>query len=140
MSSRFHPQRGDDSRPAVLIVEDEVLVRLATADSLRSLGFRIIEAADAEEALALIRGGLQASLVFSDVRMPGKTDGVALARLLRSRDPKIRIVMTSGQAPSEAAREVADAFIAKPYDCNRVARILNGLIEAQCESASTVAA
>jgi two-component system, response regulator PdtaR len=138
--SSLHSRLRQGSAPTVLVVEDEVLIRLDTAESLRSLGFRVVEAADAEETLALFRGGLKVAAVFSDIRLPGKTDGVALARLLRQRVPEMKIVMTSGLVSSDAAREIADAFVDKPYDCRDIAGILERLIGAPHENTGEVAA
>jgi CheY-like chemotaxis protein len=56
----------------VLVVEDEVLVRLMIAEELRSAGFQVIEAADADEALAVLANITDVSVIFSDIRMPGK--------------------------------------------------------------------
>src|SRR3546814_931318 len=80
----------------VLVVEDEVLIRLMVSDELRDAGFRVVEAANADDAMAYLQAGEPADLVFSDVRMPGSMDGIALAEKLRSDFPHVRIVLTSG--------------------------------------------
>jgi len=104
----------------VLVVEDEVLIRLATADHLRSCGFKVLEAASGAEAQELILAGPRVDLVFSDVTMPGPLDGVALSRWLHEHQPSIRVILTSGVASSlDAAKEACAnirAFMAKPYE------------------------
>jgi len=69
--------------PTVLLVEDEVLVRMMLADQLREAGCTVVEASDADEALLLLRQNLvRIDLVISDVRMPGSMDGLGLARVI----------------------------------------------------------
>lgn len=112
------PQRQEDVQSTVLVVEDEVLVRMAIAQQLRDAGYPVIEAASAQEALEVLRHR-NVRLVFSDIRMPGAIDGVELARLIRAKYPAIRIVLTSGES---RAPDWADGFFAKPY---RAAQVLD---------------
>ena len=98
----------------VLVIEDEVLVRTLLAEELRDAGFRVVEAAHADDALACLNAGLAIDLIFSDIRMPGTLTGLDLARRARERDPLVPIILTSGN--EEPAREAGLArFIAKPY-------------------------
>src|SRR5207253_11158559 len=90
------PGQEASANHTVLIVEDEVLVRLMIAEELRSAGYEVIEAANADEALDVLAHISGVSLVISDIRMPGSMDGLRFARLVRSEYPATRIVLTSG--------------------------------------------
>ena len=89
-----------DAEPLVLVVEDEVLIRIAAADHLRQCGFKVAEASNAVEAQELILAGLAVDLVFSDITMPGRMDGIALAQWLHRHLPGVPVVLTSGVTSS----------------------------------------
>ena len=110
----------------VLIVEDEVLIRLSAADELRVRGFGVLEASNADEAIAVLQSGVPIDLVFTDVRMPGSMDGVALARFIDGTRPELKLIITSGALHS--APEPDDAFIRKPYDLDMVVTRINDLL------------
>jgi CheY-like chemotaxis protein len=81
----------------VLLVDDEELVRLSTADMLKDLGYTVVEASSAEQALALLRNGLEADVLVSDHLMPGMT-GVDLARSAQALRPAMGVLIVSGFA------------------------------------------
>ncbi len=114
------PEQHADAEPLVLVVEDEVLIRMAVAEHLRSCGFKVAEAGSASEAQDLILSGLKADLVFSDVTMPGDMDGLGLAQWLQEHAPGVPVVLTSGVTSSlDAAKQVCrnvSAYAPKPYD------------------------
>lgn len=113
----------------ILIVEDEVLLRIPVAEFLREGGFEVLEAANADEAIILLNSGVNCDLVLSDFQMPGTMDGVALARRLKIERPELPVVLSSSDTTIAGAAE-AIAFIAKPYslsDLNRLANELLGL-------------
>lgn len=101
----------------VLVVEDEVVLRMAVSAHLREAGFVVIEAVDGEEAVALLRANNRIQLVFSDVMMPGTMDGDQLAEWISGRYPEIRILLTSG-----VAQRGHQPFIAKPYSFRELQR------------------
>ncbi len=113
----------------ILVVEDELLIRLSIADALRDVGFEVVEAATADEALTIVNGGTPIHLVFTDVRMPGTMDGIALMSLLRQMRPELKLAVASGYSPDWPSPNLADAFIGKPYDVaravNRIKALLN---------------
>ncbi len=115
----------------VLIVEDEFFVRFTTAEFLREEGYEVLEAENADDALVLLRSGAAVDLLFTDVRMPGSMDGVALATLVRREWPQIHIILTSGYAPELlSARSIAeDRVIPKPYRQQAVAATIRSLFE-----------
>jgi DNA-binding NtrC family response regulator len=120
-------QDREPARIAILVVEDEVLVRLFLADELRNAGFDVIESVSADEALAVLRSGTKISVLMTDVRMPGTMDGVALAKAVREEFPGIKILIASGHLPAVDA--VHDGFFTKPYDVSKVVRTIAGLVE-----------
>ena len=104
-----------DESSVVLLVEDEPLVRLVVSDLLLDSGFRVIEAANAAEALAVLESGLAVHVLLADVDMPPGINGYALAHQVRERWPGIEILMTSGrQWPGEGDLPAGAAFLAKP--------------------------
>ena len=109
-------QPESQARAIILLVEDEVLVRMMMADKLRDAGYSVIEASTADEALQVLRhNGVDVRLIMSDVRMPGAIDGLGLAREARSDYPQIKILLASAHLPKWDAAE-HDGFFAKPYD------------------------
>jgi two-component system, response regulator PdtaR len=95
---------GTDHRPVVLIVEDEFLIRMDAIDMIRSGGFEVVEANDADEAIEILERRPDITVVFTDVHMPGSMDGLKLAAAVRGRWPPIKIVATSGRANPERRR------------------------------------
>ena len=103
--------------PAVLIVEDETLVRLGAAKMIEEAGFLVIEAANADEAIRLLECRTNIRAVFTDINMPGSMDGLKLAHAVRNRWPPIKIIVTSGRnRVTEQDLPEGGRFFAKPYD------------------------
>lgn len=103
-------------RTAVLVVEDEALVRFDIADYLSEHGFEVHEAASADEAIAILEAVPTIRLLFTDIDMPGSMDGLKLSAAVRDRWPPVHIIVTSGHRPVDIA-ELPDGsiFFAKPY-------------------------
>ena len=76
----------------ILVVEDEVLLRLDLAHQLRSAGFDVIEADSGDEALAILKVKSDVDLILTDIRMPGEIDGAELARSVRAQTQNVKIV------------------------------------------------
>jgi PAS domain S-box-containing protein len=85
------------AKGTALLVDDEELVRMSTADMLTDLGYSVVEAGSAEEALRLVDGGLGLDLMITDHLMPGM-NGTDLAQILRSNRPEIQVLIISGYA------------------------------------------
>jgi CheY-like chemotaxis protein len=81
---------------AILIVDDTIATRAPLGALLRTCGYRVFEAADADEALALLNSRLEIEVLVTDVQMPGSMDGLALARWVRKTRPRLRVVVLSG--------------------------------------------
>ena len=103
-------------RPVVLIVEDEFLLRMNAAEMIGDAGFDVVEAANAEEAIAILEARPDIHVVFTDIQMPGSMDGLKLARFVRGRWPPIKIVATSGFI-NVGKDDLPDGsrFLTKPY-------------------------
>ena len=115
--------------PTILVVEDEVFVRMTLADQLRGAGYRVLEACNADEALDLLRDRSQAvRLLLSDIRMPGTLDGVGLALAVRFQYPDIKIILTSGQSFSTSHWSDHDGFFPKQYDAWQLIEHINMLL------------
>jgi len=111
--------------PSVLIVEDEIVLRMATADEFREGGFFVNEAANGDEAVAMLRSYSNIDAVFSDVRMPGALDGIGLAEWVRKRYPNIRMFLTSGALEAFPTNQtIADGYFSKPYVTAEVERAI----------------
>jgi CheY-like chemotaxis protein len=121
--------------PAILIVEDEVLIRMVLSDYLQECGFRIYEAGTAAEAIEMIDSNRTAiDLVFTDIRMPSEMDGFGLARWIRENRPGLPVILTSADAnKSAAAKELCEnePFFAKPYDVALVVAHIRKLMDAK---------
>jgi len=112
-----------DMPHTVLIVEDEGLVRCDAAETLRDAGLDVLEAADAEQALALVDGRDDIAVLFTDIDMPGGMNGLELARRVRRLHPDIRLLLTSGQmTPTRGELPANGDFIAKPYSPETMTR------------------
>jgi CheY-like chemotaxis protein len=113
------PLRADTPLPTVLVVEDEVLIRLVIADYLRDCGYKVHEAVSGEEAVAILKAPeVSIDVVFSDVEMPGDMDGFALARWVRTNKPGLQVILTSGvERSADIAATLCEAgpLMKKPY-------------------------
>ncbi|MEO6299727.1 MAG: PAS domain S-box protein, partial [Paracoccaceae bacterium] len=80
----------------ILVAEDDARVRETVIESLTDLGYRVLQASDAQGALAIIESGMQIDLLFTDVVMPGRMKSTELARIAMERLPKLKVLFTSG--------------------------------------------
>jgi DNA-binding NtrC family response regulator len=124
-----HP---NERTPALLIVGDELLMRVIIADYLQECGFKVLEADDAEEAIDILKAGVTSiDLVFSDVTLPGAMDGMGLNQWLCKHMPGMPIILSAGDTKkSEAARELCRnaPFFADPYDVRQVVTYIRGIL------------
>jgi two-component system, response regulator PdtaR len=119
-------------RPVVLIVEDEFLIRIATADAIRDAGFEVLEAATADAAIVILEGRMDIQIVFTDIHMPGSMDGAKLAHAIKDRWPPVRIIATSGRVAVETLDLPAGTMLfPKPYSVKHIAWTLHALTGAQ---------
>ncbi|MGU3663809.1 response regulator [Methylobacterium sp. A49B] len=92
------------SRPLAILAEDEAVIRMAAAAMLDALGFEVLEADHAAEALRLLEANSGAALLYTDIDMPGGMDGCDLAHTTTARWPETKIIVCSGCDPRVAAR------------------------------------
>ena len=101
--------------PNVLIVEDEMMLRMRAVDIVEDAGFHSVEAINADEAMSILESRSDISLLFTDIQMPGSMDGLKLAHTVHNRWPGIKIILVSGQVnPSDAERPIDSRFFGKP--------------------------
>lgn len=121
MSDAHKSAAPEQERPrAILVVDDDALIRLTLSDHLQDCGFKVLEAGTGDEALAIMAApAFTVDLVFTDVVMPGVTDGFALAKWINENQPGTPVIVTSGDAQKIAtAKEIGEdlQFVPKPYD------------------------
>jgi CheY-like chemotaxis protein len=116
-------------RTTILVVEDDVLVRLGLAEELRDQDYVVIEAANADEALAVLQSDIAVDVMLTDIQMPGSINGIGLARLVRAQFPTIKVLVASGRVPeSEVAPVSIDGFFSKPYDFQALLERIKSLL------------
>jgi len=115
-------------RPVVLIVEDDLLIRLNAAQIIEEAEFEVIEAANADEAFEILETRSDITVLFTDIQMPGSMDGLKLAAAVKGRWPPIKIVATSGRVNVRASElPQGGRFLAKPYNTNELTATLREL-------------
>jgi len=121
----------EEALQVVLVVEDEILIRMVIADYLRSCGYRVIEAVSADEALIILQHKeLEVDVVFSDIEMPGSMDGFALSRWLRANHPNVDVILAGSVArAADAAADLCDSGpVPKPYEPHLAAERIRQLM------------
>ncbi|QOG20542.1 response regulator [Bradyrhizobium sp. SEMIA] len=114
--------------PVILIVEDEFLLRMDSAEVLKDAGFEVIPAVNADEAIAILSARSDIHVVFTDIQMPGSMDGLKLARFVRDRWPPIKIVATSGHVHiGDDDLPAGSVFLPKPYRSAQAVEVLREL-------------
>jgi CheY-like chemotaxis protein len=112
----------------VLVVEDELLVRLDLVETLQRAGYRTYEAGTARDAISLLEKHAEIRVVFTDIEMPGTMDGLALAHYVRFRWPPTIIVISSGQLrPTQELLPSQVDFLAKPYHARELERVFEDI-------------
>jgi DNA-binding NtrC family response regulator len=118
----------------ILVVEDDVLVRMPIAQYLRDCGYRVIEAVNADEAMAVLSHQETAvDVVFSDIEMPGSVDGFGLAKWIREHRPGLDVLL-AGTVPRavESAKDLCEqGRIPKPYEAQTVHNHIRRLLAAR---------
>jgi two-component sensor histidine kinase/CheY-like chemotaxis protein len=107
--------------PKVLVVEDEMLLRMRAVDIVADAGFTPIEAVNADEALAILESRSDVELLFTDIQMPGSMDGLKLAHAVYERWPSIKIILVSGKLlPTDSERPTDSRFFGKPLEVKQM--------------------
>src|SRR4051794_9797610 len=116
--------------PVVLLVEDEPLLRMAAADDLQEAGFHVLEAANADIALAVLEAcSDDVQVLFTDIDMPGTMDGLGLAESVQQRWPHISLLIASAYHRPQPEQIPDDGrFMPKPYRSEDVVRQIRDLV------------
>jgi two-component sensor histidine kinase/DNA-binding response OmpR family regulator len=117
--------------PNVLVVEDEMILRMRAVDLVEDAGFCPVEAVNADEAMSILESRSDISLLFTDIQMPGTMDGLKLAHAVHERWPWIKIILVSGQVkPSDAERPADSRFFGKPLGVEQMITELQAMVGA----------
>jgi two-component sensor histidine kinase/CheY-like chemotaxis protein len=122
-------ETGSTGVPNVLVVEDEMVLRMRAVDIVEDAGFTPVEAVNADEAIAILESRSDIDLLFTDIQMPGSMDGLKLAHAVHDRWPSIKIMLVSGQVrPSDAERPVDSRFFGKPLAARQMINELRAMV------------
>lgn len=113
----------------VLVVEDEMLLRMRAVNMVEDAGYTSVEAVDADEAVAILESRSDIALMFTDIQMPGSMDGLKLAHAVHRRWPPIKIIVVSGQLKLADIELPADSqFFGKPLEAEVVVAQMQRMI------------
>jgi CheY-like chemotaxis protein len=113
----------------VLVVEDEMLLRMRAVDMVEDAGFTSVEAVDADEAVAILESRSDIALLFTDIQMPGSMNGLKLAHAVHERWPPIKIILVSGQLKLTNIEIPADSrFFGKPLEAREMIASMRDMI------------
>jgi CheY-like chemotaxis protein len=129
MKAVIMSQQENPPRQAILVVEDEAILRMNAQGVLEENGFEVLEARDAHEALHILEKRPDVRLVFTDIQMPGRLNGLDLLREVHRLWPSVLLIATSARARPHKD-EIADdgRFVAKPYSEKELIAQVNDLI------------
>jgi CheY-like chemotaxis protein len=118
------------SVPAVvLVVEDEMLLRMRAVDMVEDAGYTSVEAVDADAAIAILESRSDIALLFTDIQMPGTMDGLMLAHAVHARWPPIKIILVSGQlTPANVDIPPNSRFYGKPLQADEMIAEMHDMI------------
>ena len=109
-----------------MVVEDDPILLMHSSALIEDAGFDVIEARNADEAIALLEKQPDVHIVFTDIEMPGSMDGLKLARAVRDRWPPVHLIIASGRYRPGAHELPEDSrFFAKPFDSEELVATLN---------------
>src|SRR3954470_2333315 len=115
--------------PNVLVVEDEMVLRMRAVDIVEDAGFCPVEAVNADEAISILESRSDISLLFTDIQMPGSMDGLKLAHAVHDRWPAIKIILVSGQVtPTDAEKPADSRFFGKPLGVEKMIGELQAMV------------
>ena len=119
-----------ENAPVVLLVEDEPLVRMAAVDDLQDAGFHVLEAANADVALAVLEScSSDVQVLFTDIDMPGSMNGLDLAENVQQWWPHISLLISSAYHRPHSGQLPEDGrFVPKPYCSDDVVQQIRELV------------
>jgi len=114
----------------IMVVEDDSAVRAIAAEMLSFLGYEIVQATDAADALDQLNNGCVVDLVFSDVIMPGGLSGIQMARIIRDKYRRYKILLASGYVDSDKLGGIAEfTYLGKPYNQKELGQHIRKLLD-----------
>ena len=124
------PALSNTGQTTVLVVDDEVLVRMVAVEMLIDAGFAVIEAEGASSALEALSIHPEITVLFSDINMPGAFDGLELARRVHLLRPDVQLILTSGLMGPVKGEIPGVQFVPKPYNSYVVADLIRAASKA----------
>lgn len=116
------------SKPVILVVEDEVLIRMGATALVEDLGYDYFEASSADEAIELLEQHPEITIIFTDIEMAGSMDGLQLAAFVRRRWPPVQFIIVSGNHAAVASEMPKGAvFFRKPYSNAAIGEAISAL-------------
>jgi DNA-binding response OmpR family regulator len=118
--------------PAVLVVEDEFMIRVLLSDYLQECGFKVLVANDADQAIRIIeRRDVEIDVIFANVSLPGDINGFELAGWIRENKPHLRVLLGSGDhQKAELAKDLCEngPLMQKPYDLKAIVMRIRAIL------------
>ena len=114
-------------KPIVLVLENEPVVRMEAVQMLSGVGYAVLDVSNTDDAVTLLEDHDGIRAVFTEIRVPGRLDGMNLARVIAERWPRIRLVVTS-TVPKIGGFPDDWRYIPKPYDSALIAATLRALL------------
>jgi CheY-like chemotaxis protein len=131
------PSKNRVAMTIVLVVEDELLIRLAICEELETEGYDVLTATHADEAIQMLETRNDISTIFTDIEMPGSMNGLKLAAAVRDRWPPVNIIVTTGKRPPRDDQlPVHSRFLRKPYEASEVLTAIRAFGESSRGNAS----
>jgi len=122
------PNQDLQPKPTVLVVEDEAMLLMVMAETLRDAGYEVWEAENGDVALTILRDHPDMDILISDMRMPGM-NGYQVAERARALRPEIKVLMMTGYAHESApGKQAGLPILYKPFDFNRLPSVVEGLL------------
>jgi CheY-like chemotaxis protein len=113
----------------VLVVEDEMLLRMRAVDMVEDAGYTALEAVDADQAVVILESRSDIALLFTDIQMPGSLDGLKLAHAVHERWPPIKIILVSGQLKlADIDIPAGSRFFGKPLEGTQMIAEMQNMI------------
>jgi CheY-like chemotaxis protein len=113
----------------VLVVEDELLLKMNVSEELSEAGYDVLNASNADEAIKILEKRNDIHTIFTDINMPGSMDGLKLASAVRHRWPPVNIIITTGRnRPSTEQVPKGSIFLPKPYLPSQVIKAVEAFV------------
>jgi CheY-like chemotaxis protein len=126
-------------KPVIMVLESNVIIRTELSEVLRECGYKVIEGTTANDLWTIIDAKVKLDMVFSEVDLPGETDGFAVARRIRQTHPGIGVMLASSiEGAAEKSKDLCEEGpLKKPYRAQDVAARIHVLLEHQRSATRT---